>query len=313
MTIFFLGVNKFAGAVLELLCKKKIKIDCVITKHDGIYGRGLKYHPYPVKVISKKYNLNIYETHSINNKESELFLKKNKPVIIVMIEYGEKIEKHILNIPIYGIINVHPSILPLLRGPSPIEYAIMNGSLETGVSIIKINDKIDTGDILKISRCIINEKTTYLSLFKKLKILAVESLIETIKNIFENKIILIKQNDLIATYSQKLQKNFFRINWNQTAITINRNIRATFGIKKHMTQINNNLCNIIETVVIFKTNKIDTISGTIIKVSNVGIDVSTTKYILRIKKIQFPGKNIMSACDILKSKKNIFYVNNIFI
>lgn len=311
MIIFFIGVNHFAANILHMLCKNKVKIAYVITKHDKRYGRGLKIQPSPVKYIAQRCNLNIYETESVNDKNSKLFLRINAPDVIIIVEYGEKIEDDVIAIPKYGIINAHPSVLPSLRGSTPIEHAIINGYGVTGVSIIKINDKIDAGDILKILTCKINEKDTYDSLIKKLARLASKSLIYVIKNIRFIDVQLIKQDDTQVTYTSKLQKNFYRINWSDNALTINRKIRSTFSKKKHLTQINNCFINIIETRIIIRYKKQTVAPGTIIKVSKMGVDVITNENVLRIKKIQFPNKKIINIKDNLKD--NFFYVGNNFV
>lgn len=311
MTIFFIGTNHFAANILNILYKNNITISHIITKYDGKYGRGLKTQAYPVKYIAQKYKLNIYETASINSKECNLFLKTKSPSIIILVDYGEKIENDIINIPKYGIINVHPSILPLLRGATPIEHAIINGDNQTGVSIIKINDKIDAGDILKILYCKISKQETYDSLLKKLTNLAGIALISTINDIVSKKVSILIQDENQATYAPKLQKNFYRINWFDSALTINRKIRSTFSKKKHFTQFNNSFINIIETSVIIRYKKNMYSPGTITKISKFGIDVITSKDILRIKKIQFHSKNIINIKDNFKNL--FFYIGNNFI
>lgn len=307
MKIFFLGTNDFAAEILESL-NKIIKIQYVMTKDDSKVGRGQKLTPSPVKQICIKYGIktHIIET-SINSSKEKNFIEKTLPDIIILIGYGEKIDAKIINIPKYGIINVHPSILPNLRGATPIEHAIINNLNETGVSIIKIDNNIDTGPILNIKKCKITKNDTYDSLFIKLKKISLTALIDTLKNIDRKTIIAQKQiahtNRLLAP---KIEKNFYKINWNKPALEINRNIRSTFSKKKHYAEINKHIVKIIETTVInrIKASHKNLLSGTILKISTNGIDVKTPEKIIRIKKLQFPGKKITNIPNILNSINN---------
>lgn len=306
--IIFLGTNNFAASILKNLIKKNIKIKNIITKCDKKIGRGQNIKSYPVKNIAIKNKINIYTIKTINNTETNNLIKKINPQLIIMTEYGEKINKDVIKIPKYGIINVHPSILPKFRGATPIQQAIINGESETGVSIIEINENIDSGYILNIEKCKINDNDTYLSLSKKLIKLSIKCLIKTFNEIKKNTIIKKIQNNIKSVYAFKLKKIFYTINWDDTAININRKIRSVYGIKKLNSKIHNYEIKIIETKVIKKYKNKVAEPGTIINVNKFGIDVMTSNQIIRIKKLQFPGKKINLTKDILNSKKNLFKI-----
>lgn len=309
--IIFLGTKHFAAKILEKLIKKNVNITHVFTKPDEKMGRGQKFTHQPVKKISTQYNIPTHTYQSINSQEAIKTIKNINPVIILLVEYGEKLLDQLLQIPKYGIINIHPSILPHLRGATPIEHAIILGEKETGISIIKINNKIDAGAILNLMRCNINNNDTYKSLSKKLTRLACKTLMETLKNIKTNKSTEKEQNNNKATYTKKLDKHFYKINWNDNAININRKIRSTFDVKKHKTTINNTEIKITKTKALTHRRTIPT-PGKIINITSFGIDVATTKNILRIKEIQIPGKNINSIKNILNSKKDLFKIGDVF-
>lgn len=309
--IVFLGTKDFAAKILEKLIKKHIHITHVFTKPDEKMGRGQKFKTQPVKTISTKYNINTHTYNSINSNDAIEKIKEINPEIILMVEYGEKLLETVFQIPRYGIINIHPSILPHLRGATPIEHAILLGKKETGVSIIKINKKIDAGVILHSARCNISNDETYKSLSKKLTHLSYKTFIETLKNIKTNTTVETIQNDNNATYTKKFDKTFYKINWNDSAITINRKIRSTFDTKKHHTIIKNTEIKIIKTKALIQTCKLS-LPGKIINITQFGIDVATKNNILRIKDIQIPGKNINSIKNILNSKKDLFKIGDVF-
>ncbi len=311
MKIIYLGTNYFAAEILQNLLIKKLKISYVLCKPDSKFGRGLKLNAYPVKNVAIKNKLKFHSVLSINSLETEQFLMSVRPDIIIVVEYGEKINKNIFSIPKYGIINIHPSLLPLLKGPTPIEHAIIYDYKETGVSLIKINEILDSGDIINYKSCKIKKDENYISLFNKLKKISVNILIKSLKQIKLNKIIFIKQNDFPVSYTKKLTKDFYKIKWNNQALCINRYIRSTF--KKHYTSINEIIVNIIDTSVVKGKKNKNYKPGVIINISKYGIDVATAKDILRIKKIQLPGKKINTVYDILNSNKKIFFVGNLFI
>lgn len=312
MITAFLGTNFFASSILELLLKKNYIINYVLTKKDAKFGRGLKLQSYPVKKIAIKYKLNILEINSINSYNTSLFLKKKNIELVIVVEYGEKIQHNIINIPKMGFINIHPSLLPDLRGSTPIQHAIIKGYNKTGISLIQINEKLDAGNIFYKKICFIKPHDTYDSLSKKLGQISANIILFNIINIKQIKNIYITQNETEVSYACKLDKSFYKINWYVPAININRNIRSTYNIKKHFTKINNYFINIIETSVIKNFNNHFEQPGYIMNISKYGIDVITQKHILRIKKFQMVGKKIKNVIDFLNEKKKIFKIGDIF-
>ena len=185
--ILFIGTNYFASSILNKLIENKIQIKNIITKNDSYFGRGRNLKSYPVKIVAQKNNISLYTIDSINAKEIKNIINKINPSIIIVIEYGEKIDNEIINIPKYGVINLHPSLLPKFRGALPIEYAIINDEKKTGISIIQINSNMDGGNILNVEECILNRKETYISLSKKLINIGYKCLISTLVQLKNNK------------------------------------------------------------------------------------------------------------------------------
>ena len=208
--IIFIGTNVFAANILEKLIIKNIKISAIFTKKAARFGRGQKLTSYPVELIAKKYSKIIHPTENINLENK--IIKNYNPNLIIIIDFGAILNEKIIDIPKFGCINLHPSILPKLRGSSPIQYAIIKGYKKTGVSVIQVNNKIDSGDILKIKKCRILKNDNYLTLSKKLIHLGFTAITETINDIKYNKINIIKQNEKYSSYAPKIEKDMLVCN-----------------------------------------------------------------------------------------------------
>lgn len=308
--IIFLGTNDFASQILEYLIKTNKNIHA-LTKTDRKSGRKKKLTPTSIKKTAIKTKTNYTEINSINEKNTEKIIKNICPDLIIVCEYGEKIKKNIINIPKLGIINIHPSLLPKYRGPAPLENAILNDEQETGISIIKINEKIDSGDIIYKKKCKILPLDNYTSLKKKLIKLSKIGIKKTIDLIIKNKIIPIKQNEIEKTYAPYITKANCKINWNDSANNINNKIRALSGKYCANTTINNIYIKILKSIILKRTMK-NKNPGYITKANFLGIDVSTKDKTLRIKVMQISGKIPMHVKEILNSKQKIFTIGNKF-
>lgn len=309
--IIFLGTNNFALNVLKRLLIKNIKIKQIITKNDNKFGRGLIIREHVVSEFSQELNIPVYKTENINNKHARTFINNLNPDIIIMVEYGIKIKNYIIKIPKYGIINIHPSILPKFKGPIPIQHTILNNEKETGVSIIKINAKIDSGNILNIEKIKIIKGENYINLSKKLANLSVKCLLHVFNQIKNNTLREIEQEKNNNFYAYKINDNFCKINWEESAEEINKKIRAFYGIKKFYTTLDSYNIKILECKVIKSYKK--HAPGEIIDLNKYGLDIMTGSNILRIRKMQFSGKKINKISDILNSKKNLFKCGRNFI
>ncbi len=305
MKIGFLGTGHFAANILSNLIKTSINIDYIIIKKN-------KLKEYNIKTIAIQNKIRLIEFYSINSQESILMFKNINFDIILMTDYGEKLCNEIINQVKFGILNIHPSILPFLRGATPIQSAIINNFTETGISIIKINDKIDEGDLLKVNKCKIENTDTYDSLSEKLVKIAINSICDLLLEIELKKFLLIKQDNQNNSYTFKLSKDFYKINWNESATLIERKIRATYSIKYHFSFINGYRINIIKAYALNKNLKNNFEIGAICYLSNNFIDIVTGEGILRIENIRFSGKNTVSIRDVLNSKNNFFYLGNKF-
>lgn len=301
--LFFLGTDIFASNVLKCLVEYNVKISLVISKSNSSIGRGRIKKNHPVSKIAEELKLPLYKVNSLNEEKNRYLIKDLQPDLIILVGYGEKLNQNIIQIPNFGIWNLHPSVLPNYKGSLPIQYSILNGDFKTGISIISINNIIDSGSILFLNYCDISIYDNFLSLSKKLVKTGVDCFVNLF-DCFEKKCFkYIKNKNIITSYSYRLNTEFYNIDWRDSALNIDRKIRAFSGIKKFSSKINSNEFKIIETNVII-CDKIND-PGKILNLSFDGINVSTGFGIICIKKIQFPGKRIISIKDLINS--NIFF------
>lgn len=220
--IIFVGTPKFGAIILEELVKNNYKPVLVITSSDKPVGRKQTLTPPPVKLIAQKYNIPLFQTEKIQESD----LKNLKPDLIISAASKQILPKEILEIPKYGCLNVHPSLLPKYRGPSPIQAAILNGDKETGISIFLMNEKIDQGDIISTTTYSLSGTENSQGLTKKLAELSVELLIKTIPKWANGEIKPQPQKESGVSYTKILKKEDGRINWEKSAEAIVRQIRA---------------------------------------------------------------------------------------
>jgi len=224
--IIFMGTSQFGAIILEGLAQSDYKPCLVITTPDKPVGRKQIMTPPPVKISAQKYNISIAQPEKIKNLESKI--NNLKPDLGIVAAYGYILPQEILIIPKYGFLNVHPSLLPKYRGPSPIQTAILNGDKKTGVTIILMDEKMDHGPILaqRELEFLISKKYTYLELSQELAVKGANLLLETIPRWVSNEIKPMPQDESKATYTKILKKEDGEIDWSKPAEKIERKIRA---------------------------------------------------------------------------------------
>ena len=217
LNIIFMGTPEFSLPTLEELIKNNFNILTIYTQPPKRSKRGQKINPSPIEEFSKKKNLNLRSPSSLNNAEELKFFKNLSPDLVVVVAYGQIIPKNFLEIPKLGFINIHASLLPKWRGAAPIQRAIMNQDKKIGVSIMKIEEKLDSGPVLSFKEIELNQNSTYGEIEKKLSIFGANLLVETLKKLSAEKIEFKKQDDSKVTYARKISKDETRINWNLEA------------------------------------------------------------------------------------------------
>ena len=217
LNIIFMGTPEFSLPTLEELIKNNFNILTIYTQPPKRSKRGQKINPSPIEEFSRKKNLNLRSPSSLNNAEELKFFKNLSPDLVVVVAYGQIIPKNFLEIPKLGFINIHASLLPKWRGAAPIQRAIMNQDKKIGVSIMKIEEKLDSGPVLSFKEMELNQNSTYGEIEKKLSISGANLLIEALKKLSSEKIEFKKQDDSKVTYAKKINKDETKINWNLEA------------------------------------------------------------------------------------------------
>ena len=227
LKIVFMGTPDFAQESLKRIYEEGYDIKAVVTNVDKPKGRGMKLIPSPVKVFANEKNLKIYQPEKVkNNKEFVEEIKKLEPDVICVVAYGKIIPKEILEIPKYGCINVHGSLLPKYRGAAPIQWAVINGDKETGITTMYMNEGMDTGDMILKESVTIGENETTGELWDRLSKVGAELLVKTLKLIENGDTSREKQGDEY-TLAPMLKKEMARIDWqNSSANQIKNLIRG---------------------------------------------------------------------------------------
>ncbi|KPU43978.1 methionyl-tRNA formyltransferase [Oxobacter pfennigii] len=228
MNIVFMGTPEFAVPTLEYLINEKYNILYAVTQPDKPRGRGNKVTYSPVKECALSNNIKVLQPQVIKNDEEFIeAVKKANPDYIVVVAFGQILPKEILDIPKYGCINVHASLLPKLRGAAPINWSIINGDSETGITTMMMDTGLDTGNMLVKEAIKIGEKENSGELHDRLKILGAQTLIKTLKRIESGEIKGIPQEHEKSTYAPMLNKETGKIDWNKGSVGIKNLVRGT--------------------------------------------------------------------------------------
>ncbi|MBI2450688.1 MAG: methionyl-tRNA formyltransferase [Candidatus Nealsonbacteria bacterium] len=222
--IVFIGTPEFGAVILEKLCQANMAPILVITEIDKPVGRKQIITSSPVKIMAESYKIPVLQPEKIIN--SALEIKNFSPKLIVVASYGQILPKEILDIPKYGSLNVHPSLLPKYRGPSPIQSAILKGEIKTGVTIMLVDEQMDHGPILAQKQTTIGLNETAKQLHDRLAILGAEVLIDTIPDWLAGRIKARLQDGKKATYTKILIREAGLIDWQKSPQEIERQIRA---------------------------------------------------------------------------------------
>lgn len=304
LKIVFAGTPDFAARHLAALLSSHHEVVAVYTQPDRPAGRGKKLTASPVKLLAQEHGIPVYQPASLKAEEAQQELAAIGADIMVVVAYGLLLPKAVLDTPRLGCINVHGSILPRWRGAAPIQRAIWAGDTQTGVTIMQMDEGLDTGDMLKIATLDIDAKETSATLYERLAELGPQALVECLGDIASGNAVAEKQNDELANYAKKLSKEEAQIDWSMSAVAIERCIRAfNPWPMSHFSVADNNI-KVWDAEV--EAENSDKAPGTILSADKKGIRVATGEGVLRLLSIQPPGKKAMSAADILNSRRDWF-------
>jgi methionyl-tRNA formyltransferase len=306
LRLAFAGTPEISRIVLEeLINVGQHSVDVVLTQPDRPAGRGRKLKQSEVKLCALENNISVLQPETSKELTSDRLKDCD---LILVVAYGLLLTPEILATPKYGCINIHTSLLPRWRGAAPIQRAIEEGDNETGITIMQMDSGLDTGPILEQFVCSISPNDTAKTLHDRLAIMSAKKINESLFKIVKHQTNAIKQDNSKATYAKKISKQDAKIDWSQSAIELERKIRAFNPFPIAHTVINNINVRIWEAEI--KRSSEDLVVGTLLN-NKTGISIMTGKDVLTITRLQLPGKRPMSAIDFLNGHPDFINDNNI--
>ena len=302
MNIIFMGTPDFAVPVLELLYKtKKHNIQAVFTQPDKPKGRGYKLTPPPVKVLALEHNTPVFQPNSLKNGGEEYVekIKEFNPDCIVVAAYGKILPKSVLDIPKYGCVNVHGSLLPKYRGAGPIQWAVLNDEAETGITTMLMGEGLDTGDMLLKKAIPIGENETAAELFDRLADMGAELLVETLDALEQGNVIPEKQQEEFATYAPMLSKDMCNLDFSDPVRKVHKQICGLSDWPCAVTKLNGKRLKIYKSEIV--SNKASgKANGEIVNAKD--FSVACSDGVIRFTEIQAEGSKRMKTADYLRGK-----------
>lgn len=301
MNVVFMGTPDFSVGTLEEIIKAGHTVSAVVTQPDKPKGRGGAVAMSPVKEVALKNGLTVLQPVKASNPEFVEELRGYNPDVIVVVAFGQLLPKAIIDMPKYGCINVHASLLPKYRGASPIQWAVIDDCEYSGVTTMQMNEGLDTGDILLVEKVKLDKKETAGSLFDKLSEVGAKLLVDTLKQKEAGTIKPVVQNDSEATYVKMINKSFGEIDFNLSAKRIECLIRGLNPWPSAYTHLNGKMLKIWDADVCEdEENSTDNAVGTVTKVNKNSFVVKFGDGSLIINEVQLEGKKRMDAGSFLR-------------
>ena len=299
MRVIFMGTPDFATETLEEIVKAGHEVVGVVTQPDKPKGRGKTMMPTPVKETALKYNLPVYQPRKVREPEFVEVLRSLKPDVMVVAAFGQIITKEILEMPKYGCINVHASLLPAYRGAAPIQWAVINGDKESGVTIMQMDEGIDTGDMIEKAVVPIAEDETGGSLFDKLSHTGAKLCVKVLKDLEEGTAVGEKQPEESTTpYAKMIDKKMGEVDWKKSAKEIEQLIRGLNPWPSAYTKVHGKTLKLWKAKVLLETSQMK--PGQIVKVTKDSLAVQTGQGMLEIQELQLEGKKRMDTSSFLR-------------
>ena len=309
LNIIFAGTPDFAAKHLKALIDSNHNVIAVFSQPDRPAGRGNKLTASPVKQLAIENNLPIYQPTTLKTVENQHVITNLNADIMIVVAYGLILPQAVLDMPKLGCLNVHGSLLPKWRGAAPIQRACWAGDSETGITIMQMDAGLDTGDMLYKLACPIEPSDTSATLYEKLAKLGPQALLETLTLINQGKIKPEKQQQSQATYAEKLSKQEAKLDWNLSAIQLERCVRAFNPWPVSYFEVNGEPIKVWQAQVMATQHNQPV--GTILQADKKGICIATSDGSLNMTILQPAGKKPMSAQDLLNSRKSWFEVGKI--
>lgn len=294
-----MGTPDFSVPTLEALLASEHEVAAVVTQPDKPKGRGKEIHMSPVKECALKHNIPVYQPIRARDEAFIEEMRALHPDAMVVIAFGQILPKSLLKLPKYGCINIHASLLPKYRGAAPIQWAVINGDEETGITTMLMDVEMDTGDMLEKTVVRLNPDETGGSLFDRLSLLGGDLILSTLNKLEKGEITPQPQEHEKATYVKKISKSMGDIDWTMDAVSIERLVRGLNPWPSAFTRLNGKMLKIWEARVLEDPKK-QAPCGSVISADADGLKVQTGKGILCITSLQIEGKKRMDTAAFLR-------------
>ena len=302
MRIVFMGTPDIAAICLSKLFEAGREVVGVVTGEDKARGRGNVLTPTPVKSLALQNNVPVYTPKTLRDEAFMDILRELSPDIIVVVAYGKILPKEVLFYPKHGSINVHVSLLPKYRGAAPMQRAIMDGEKETGVTIMYMDEGLDTGDIVLTERFPIDKKDNFETIHDKSAEIGGPLLLRTIEEIEKGNVKRVKQDESLATYAKKVEKEDCLVDFSLDAKTVSARVRGVTPIPGAFTHLNGKMLKIARVKAVSGKGN----PGEVIEASGIGdgfITVACKEGAIKILQVTPEGKGKMSAGDFVRGRK----------
>ncbi|MGC6248109.1 methionyl-tRNA formyltransferase [Bisgaard Taxon 45] len=313
LKIIFAGTPAFAAQHLQALLDSHHEVVAVYTQPDKPAGRGKKLQASPVKQLAEQHNIPVYQPKSLRKSDAQQEMRMIDADVMVVVAYGLILPKVVLDMPRLGCLNVHGSLLPRWRGAAPIQRAIWAGDKQTGITIMQMDEGLDTGDMLHKVYCDIALDETSESLYDKLIQIAPSALLSVLDGLDEGKFVLKKQDDIESSYAEKLSKEEAQLDWYLSAVQLERNIRAFNPWPVSYFSLTDPQGN-VQMIKVYKASvlpHVDKAAGTILSADKNGIQIATAEGVLNLLLLQPAGKKPMAVRDLLNGRAEWFPVGKV--
>ncbi|MEN8175066.1 MAG: methionyl-tRNA formyltransferase [Pseudomonadota bacterium] len=301
LRIIFAGTPDFSVPALQALLDAGEQVIGVYTQPDRPAGRGRRLAASPVKQLAEAAALPVYQPPNFKDEDDLAELEALRADLMVVVAYGLLLPQRVLDAPRLGCVNIHASLLPRWRGAAPIQRAILAGDTRTGVAIMRMEAGLDTGPVYLVRETRIGERETAAELHDRLAHLGAEALMAALPGIADGSLAPVPQEDADAPYARKLDKAEARIDWTLSAAEIDRRVRAFNAWPVAFTHLDRQSLRIWEAETVPDTSQAP--PGTVVAQTRAGIDVATGDGVLRILKLQLPGKRATGAREFLNARR----------
>lgn len=298
MRIVFMGTPDFSVPTLESLIQSCHQVVGVVTQPDKPKGRGKEIQMSPVKETALRHGISVYQPVRARDEAFVEEMRALKPDVMVVIAFGQILSRELLEVPAYGCINIHASLLPAYRGAAPIQWAVINGDKETGITTMMMDVGMDTGDMLEKTVVTLDEKETGGSLFDRLSLLGGELILSTLEKLEQGTLIRTPQEHEKATYVKKIPKSLGDIDWTMDAASIERLIRGLNPWPSAYTRWNGKMLKLWEAEVLPDSGLGR--CGEVLEADGDRLTVKTGDGVLKINSLQLEGKKRMDTAAFLR-------------